>query len=302
MANHDINIRHNLIINFLSKHPASFEEIMDYLGKNEQSFGCKLVVSKKQFGRDIKAILNAVGIEISFDFSNNVYKITDRFEAQMGNRYFEVMDIYTLMKRGQQVSKYFFIEERRPAGTDLLDPIFKAITERKKIRFSYKKHYDDYSSQRLVSPLAIKEALGRWYLLAHQDEKLKTFGLDRISNLEFTGISFAYPADFSMDKIFKDSFGILADENIKAEKVRIRATKFQGRYLHSYPLHHSQTLVEETPDSMTFELFIKPTFDLEMELLSHGETLEVLAPQWFRERIKHRLEGALAKYQQCASS
>lgn len=47
-------------------------------------------------------------------------------------------------------------------------------------------------SQRNAEPYALKEFKGRWYLLAkdRKDYQIKTFGLDRIQELEITNKNF----------------------------------------------------------------------------------------------------------------
>ena len=39
-----------------------------------------------------------------------------------------------------------------------------------------------------------------------------------------------------------------------------------------------------------FDLYLRPTFDLEQEILWNGEEVEVLAPKEFRERIAERID------------
>ena len=179
MANRDINLRRRSIVNCLQCGDASFEEIMDYLAMQEEIHDASIVCSKKTLERDRMAVEEELGVEILYDFSKEVYRITDRFEPEMGNRLFETLDLFSVMKKGVEAAGYIFFEHRRPAGTEHMDLMMKAVMERRKVQFTYQKHWEDHSTNRLVSPLALKEAQGRWYLLAQQEGKLKTFGLDR---------------------------------------------------------------------------------------------------------------------------
>ena len=50
-------------------------------------------------------------------------------------------------------------------------------------------------------------------------------------------------------------------------------------------LHQSQEETETTDEYSVFSYFIAPTFDFKQEILSHGEGIEVLSPDWFREEM-----------------
>ncbi|MFB9077157.1 WYL domain-containing protein [Flavobacterium procerum] len=68
-------------------------------------------------------------------------------------------------------------------------------------KFTHQKHWEDFSTKREVYPIAIKESHQRWYLIAldKKDEKVKTFGLDRISNLIVTDTKFK-PIRYNVEK------------------------------------------------------------------------------------------------------
>jgi predicted DNA-binding transcriptional regulator YafY len=51
-------------------------------------------------------------------------------------------------------------------------------------------------------------------------------------------------------------------------------------------LHHSQREIESNADYTIFEYKIAPTYDFIQEILSHGNQLEVLSPDAFRQQIK----------------
>ncbi|MCQ2960178.1 MAG: WYL domain-containing protein [Bacteroidales bacterium] len=44
------------------------------------------------------------------------------------------------------------------------------------------------------------------------------------------------------------------------------------------------------------EMFFRPTFDFRQELLSMGNSVEVLSPKSLRNEMKQQLQGALALY------
>lgn len=302
MSAYEMNLRQRAILKRLQISPASYKEIQEYFALQEEITEAQLQVSSRTFRRDLDALADNQGIEVEYDPKLRKYRIAQRYEPEFDDRYFETLDILSIMSKDLEAAAYLFFDHRRSTGTEHMKAIMKAIIDRKKLSFQYKKHWEDKITQRLVEPLALKQAMGRWYLLALQDEKLKTFGLDRMHEVRKTTIAYQYPTDIYVSELFNQSFGIISPPDMPAERIRFRTTVPQGKYLCTYPLHQSQQLLEQQADHYLFELEVKPTFDLEMEFLSQGETLEVLEPQHFRERIHYRLKESLAQYDSSASS
>lgn len=93
--------------------------------------------------------------------------------------------------------------------------------------------------------------------------------------MEITKSQFDYPADFSPENYFNNSYGIIVDPDCGTEIVEVKVFGNQRKYFESLPLHHSQTLIAEDNDSATFQFFVQPTFDFIQELFSYGEDIEV---------------------------
>ena len=71
----------------------------------------------------------------------------------------------------------------------------------------------------------------------------------------------------------------------------------QGNYMKSFPLHESQSILEDNEDRVLIELFIHPTNDFIMELLKYGEDVKVLEPQSLIDTMKNRIEKVAKLYQ-----
>ena len=61
-------------------------------------------------------------------------------------------------------------------------------------------------------------------------------------------------------------------------------------------MHPSQELIFEDAKEVRFKLFVKPTFDFMMEILSYGPDVEILEPAYVREELKDKLNKTLTKY------
>jgi predicted DNA-binding transcriptional regulator YafY len=71
--------------------------------------------------------------------------------------------------------------------------------------------------------------------------------------------------------------------------VILEFSKQQGNYIKTFPLHESQSILEETEDSIVLEIFIHTTNDIKMELLKYGSDVKVLSPISLQNEIKNRI-------------
>jgi predicted DNA-binding transcriptional regulator YafY len=167
------------------------------------------------------------------------------------------------------------------------------------VSFQYEKFWDfaNEKNSRTVYPLALKEARFRWYLIAQdsKDGAIKSFGLDRISRLEISARHFEYPSTFDAEEKFKHTFGIISGEEAP-EKIQLWLTREQGNYIKSLPLHHSQKIISETNTEVVLELYVCPTHDFMMELLSMGANVKVLEPESLKKKIRAKLLDAVELY------
>ena len=95
------------------------------------------------------------------------------------------------------------------------------------------------------------------------------------------------PENFDLSTHFYNSYGVYTDdlEDHPIDTIRIKADDQQRNYLRTLPLHHSQKEVERTKDHSIFEVKLSPSYDFIYEILSKGDGVEILSPQWFREEV-----------------
>ena len=298
MARRDSIQRINYIVDYLRKKPASFSEICDYLEQKSLDDGYDYTISQKTFKRDLELILSLLSVEIEFSHSQKKYKIVQDSNDEINLRIMEAYDTFNALKIASNISQFIFFETRKALGSEHLSPILFGIKNRKLIRCSYQKFWDSEANNRLLVPLALKENKQRWYLVAidNKDRKVKTFGLDRISNLTISDQGFTYPKDINIEQIFQNCFGIISDEDYCAEEIVLSFSKQQAKYIKSLPLHPSQQLIFEDAKEVRFKLFVKPTFDFMMEILSYGPDVEILEPSYVREELKNKLNKTITKY------
>ena len=103
------------------------------------------------------------------------------------------------------------------------------------------------------------------------------------------------PKNFNAKELYKNYYGVIMD-SVKPCKVFIKVDADQVHYYESLPLHESQKIVEKTDKYSIFEYYLCPNRDFKHELLSKGESVEVLGPDWFRKEIKDSIKKMMDKY------
>jgi predicted DNA-binding transcriptional regulator YafY len=275
----------------------SFQELEDRF-KNNKSFAEDAVgFSKRTFHRDSNDIEDFFGIHISYDKANKGYYIED--DALKPNVDL-LIDSYNLINTIQIFKNYqnFLLAEKRKTGTHHLLFLMDAIQKRLRVQFDYEKFTEKFHSTRLVDPYFLKEFKNRWYLIGKdkEDNKIKSFGLERITNLTTTPSVFDYPKNFDPEEYYKDCFGIFHLSDVEPEEVILSFKPLKGKYIESQRLHDSQELIKSNNDEYRIRLKVQITYDFIMEVISHGNEVKVIKPVRLRNEVKSKLQEALEQY------
>ena len=291
--------RYLFIIDRLRSRPCSFIELQEYVIRKleKEDYDTDFEYSVRTFERDKKGIESLFGIVIQYNRKDKAYCIDeDEIEDQSVNRMVDAFSIHHALQEGNKLSPSVFLEKRKSLGTEHIHGIIHAIQNSYILNFTHKKHWDDFSTQREVKPIAIKESQQRWYLVAldKKDDTVKTFGLDRISNLIITDTNFK-PITYNVEKEFKHAFGVETYEPV--QKIVLEFSWQQGNYIKSFPLHESQNILEENEEQVLLEITIHPTNDIIMELLKYGSNVKVIEPIWLQKEIKNRISEMTKLYE-----
>ena len=282
-----------------SKKEATFEEIKYHLETQSEITGHDLNISKRTFYRDLSDILSVFNILIEFNLNRKVYYINDDEQIEINNTMMEAFNIFNALSMSDNLKPYIVFEKRRPLGTEHFYVLLHAIQNNLIIRFTYTKYWNDEVSERSLEPYMLKESRYRWYLIAKdlKDNKIKTFGLDRISNLEITKKKYSKSNNNNPNDIYKDCYGILTKQGLEPEEVILSFTPFQGKYIKSLPLHASQVIIAESEKEIRVKLKIHITEDFLKELFSFGDEMIIIEPKSLRKKICSIFENAIIKNQ-----
>jgi predicted DNA-binding transcriptional regulator YafY len=216
----------------------------------------------------------------------------------VNDRILEAFDTFNALNVSDRLSKCIHFERRRPQGTENLFGLLHAIRNQVRIKFTYQKFWEDEASSRFIEPYALKEFRNRWYVIGKDlnDEQVKSYGLDRLTNLEITRKAFAYPLDFDVEEKYRFCFGIISSDDNKPKEIILSFDPFQGKYIKTMPLHETQEILVDTDDELRIRLMLFITHDLVMELLSYGDSMKVIQPQELVEQIRSAHYQAFSRY------
>lgn len=296
-------IRYFLIINRLSglQKYVRKDDFLSYLIYQMELRGFVVDnLSVRTLQRDIKDIEEIFGIVIKNkrDFG---YYISEKDEYSE-IRYKDLLmnfDMLTSVSDDCLSTGFIIPEHHRPKGSDQIPALLKAIKESSVIEFTYTLvRKANKSIFKTVKPYFLKESLGLWYLVCLDERnELRTFGIDRISNLVITGSNFKKDQSIEPEKLFRHSYGIWDDPDVPVEEVELSYSPLDGSFLKVTPLHWSQEILRDNDSEFRIRLHIRITNDFVMALLSRSKSLTVIKPDSLKQQIRTIYEKALERNQ-----
>ena len=182
-------------------------------------------------------------------------------------------------------------------GSQLIPKLLETIKRGLIVSFDY--HFFEREVQTyLLHPYLLKEYRNRWYLIGFSPERnaIRTFGLDRIENLQISKDQFKVMDNFDPIAIFKHSFGISLTDN-QPEEVILLFTPFQAKYIKNQPIHHTQEILCDNDQECQIQIKVMISDELKMQVLSYGNQVKVLKPDSLAKKIRSTHLAAAELYE-----
>lgn len=223
---------------------------------------------------------------------------TDEHEESMTDWLLYSSATNSALSDARDLSQRIFLESV-PSAREFLATVMNAMREYRILKFTYKTYTRSLPKKGIqLEPYFLKIFRQRWYITGRNraDGQIKTYALDRMSDVIVETDTFEMPVDFDAEAYSRDAFGIIFTQG-EPKEIAIQTNTQQAKYLRTLPLHSTQ---RETmhDDYSIFTYRMKLTEDLVQELLSLGPNIKVLEPPELRAMIMTRLSDALKQYQQ----
>lgn len=203
-----------------------------------------------------------------------------------------------LLTKSRDVADRILVENV-PSARDFLAPAIEALRQHRALRFDYLPYYRTIPSRGVtIEPYSLKLFRQRWYLTGRNtaESVIKTYALDRMSNLCILPDTFESGTGFDPNEYFRHSFGIVVSDG-KVHNIVLKVEPRQAKYFRALPLHASQQ--EYIHDAYSiFHYRMRITDDFVSELLSHAPDVTVLEPPELRLKIIDRLKQAISRYEE----
>ena len=272
--------RISILIDFCLDRFISKKEMIKYLEENGHA------ISSRTLNRDFE-FLKSLDYEFIRDSSSKQIKISDQYieRNSLFNRYKELKALDEMkVKFEVEYQSYVIDTESKSKGLENIKNIFKAIDHKRTITFKHIKRTGQ-SEIRFLAPMQLKVSDHIWYVIGYDTQKkeLRTFGLDRISDLREIERFDPKQLPISFINDLKMQYYILGVtfpfKGFKIETIILKVSSLYMNVWKSHPIHHSQKILEENLDgSYKVSLMLIPNIDLVKLIISSLGEIELLSP------------------------
>jgi predicted DNA-binding transcriptional regulator YafY len=183
------------------------------------------------------------------------------------------------------------------SGYDNILPMFNAIVN-KRVLDIYYVPFVKPANNLTFHPYYLKQYNNRWFVFGYHQEAenvLWNLALDRISSIKEIGVKYR-DNETDWDEHFYDIIGVTKPQDRTVEEVELVFSEEQAKYISTKPLHPSQRSRMLESGELLVKLRIIPNYELEMKILSFGEKVKVIKPQYLRDQVIDRIRNTISKY------
>lgn len=279
------------------KYP-SLKELEAMLEKND------LGVSIRTLQRDIENLRTHYGLELEYSHDHQGYflRAESNYIVHVFLRLLHLLHpgtaVLDALRRGGKLEYIHLGNDVAMSGIHQIQEIMQAIHGKKVIRFNHLNYYTEEQKRIELQPLLMKEYHERWYVYGYvlNISEYRTFGIDRISDLEVTEKIFQPDPLHNAASRFNEQIGVTMADGELVEVI-VKFSPLQARYVKSLPWHHSQEVLQEGASGTLIRWYLKVNFELLQNILQCGEEVEVIQPSSLREQMIRTLQNALNQYQ-----
>lgn len=193
----------------------------------------------------------------------------------------------------------FIFFEKTPvsSGIEKLDVIIQSIQEKIVLTMTYQKFNTNQSFSRIIHPYFLKEYRNRWYVVAldEKDQKIKTYGLDRIIKLAPSHHIYIENITLNKKDFFSSCVGISLVDQLPANVI-VKFTPKQAYYLLTQSIHSSQNVISHDEDGLVLSLNLVINYEFIGILLSYGSDVQVIKPKYLADKIVEIANRIADKY------
>ena len=184
-------------------------------------------------------------------------------------------------------------------GIEFLSDLIDAIINHQPLKMTYRPYKGDEQTM-VIHPHYMKQYNTRWFLFGLEDHgeygmSPVNKALDRIVKFSIANVRFVENDQIDYETYFDDIVGVTHDrKHPDVEHVVLKFAKERFPYVVSKPIHQSQQVVNAEDGTLSIDVRINR--ELEQNIFSFGQQVEVLSPEWFRNQIVEKYKEIVKIY------
>ncbi len=187
--------------------------------------------------------------------------------------------------------------QQRRMRVKWFEVVGSAVVHRRRLRIDYYTRSRDERSTRDVSPLRLTHYRSNWYLDAwcHKEGAIRMFSVDAIKMASVLDEKAKEVSLARVDEELGAGYGIFRRARIQWAKLKFNAEA--ARWVRDEVWHERQVLEDTGDGGIILSVPFSDGTELEMDILRHGDGVEVLKPPSLRRAVTERLKLAARLYE-----
>ncbi|HWS76224.1 MAG TPA: WYL domain-containing protein [Quisquiliibacterium sp.] len=188
--------------------------------------------------------------------------------------------------------------QNRPVAAKWFEVVGSALVQRHRLDIAYYTRGRNDRGRREISPQRLVHYRNTWYLDAwcHRTDSLRVFALDAIEDAKMIDRKARNVSQAELDRELGAGYGIYRGKALRWAVLRFSPEA--ARWVSAETWHPKQEARTLEDGCYELRLPYAGTPELEMDILRHGENVEVVSPEGLRKRIAERHATAAARYAQ----
>ncbi len=182
------------------------------------------------------------------------------------------------------------------AQVAVLETIAEGWGSGRKVNIAYRSPRSGELRQHVIAPYALEPTASGIYIICHDDwaGDIRTFKLARLESASLLDEAYSIPPDFDPEEHLAGSWGIMSGEGVSEVILRFNAAA--RPFVAERQWHPSQQIQAAPDGGCLLQVQVSEPLEMLPWIRSWGAQVEVIAPEWLRDRIAGDLQQAAEQY------
>ena len=185
----------------------------------------------------------------------------------------------------------------RKNSLENFEEVGTALLKRQRLELQYYSKGKDEITNREVSPQRLIFYRDNWYLdgYCHLRKGLRSFALDGVKKAMLLNKKADEVSEKELQENFAESYGIFSGK--ATQRAKLRFTPERARWVSGETWHGQQVSSFDKDGNYILEFDYNQDPELVMEVLRHGDGVEVISPASLRKKVATEIKKALKIYE-----